>query len=101
LSLLFAAKPDVSWNITRPDGSLWFWDFFWSVRAHPGHAEEICSLQGGHLVTVESADIAARLADKVKGEDTGRPMFPILHALDIMWIGLHSNTSTRSKTGPW
>ncbi|WIA37224.1 hypothetical protein OEZ86_014174 [Tetradesmus obliquus] len=94
-------QPDASWNITQADGSLWVWEFFWSIRAQPKHAEEICQLRGGHLVTVTSASISAQLAGKVTGDDTGRPSFPVLHKLDILWTGLHSPTATSSATGPW
>lgn len=100
-SVVAAGQPDASWNITQADGSLWVWEFFWSIRAQPKHAEEICQLRGGHLVTVTSASISAQLAGKVTGDDTGRPSFPVLHKLDILWTGLHSPTATSSATGPW
>ncbi|WIA37225.1 hypothetical protein OEZ86_014175 [Tetradesmus obliquus] len=95
------AVPNNTWTVSKKDGSAWTWDFYWETRAQASRAEDICRVQGGHLVTIDSFDTSELLYDKVTSDETGRPPFPFVHALTVMWIGLYSETPSDSRTGPW
>jgi hypothetical protein len=95
------AVPDIAWTVQRKDGNAWVLDFFWQTRAQASRAEDVCRLQRGHLVTIDSLETSQMLIDKVTSDETGRPPFPFVHALTILWIGLHSETPSNSRSGPW
>jgi hypothetical protein len=96
-----AAVPDIKWTVLKADGKTWVWDFYWETRAQALRAEDICRLQGGHLATIDSVETSQVFNDKVTSDDTGRPPFPFVHALTIVWIGLYSETPSNSRSGPW
>lgn len=95
------AVPNNTWTVSKKDGSVWTWDFYWETRAQASRAEDICRVQGGHLVTIDSFDISELLYDKVTSDETGRPPFPFVHTLTVMWIGLYSETPSNSRVGAW
>jgi hypothetical protein len=95
------AEPDIRWTVQKGDGSAWAWDFFWNTRAEATVAEDICGRQGRHLVTVNSGEASQLLYEKVTSDNTGRPPFPFVHALTVMWIGLYSNNTNNERNGSW